>query len=66
MEETLSNVLQNIVVWLDIIVAVVGVFALIATRTPNKSDDKIVQLILDIVNFLGANIGKAKNDPKND
>ena len=42
--------------------SIVGGFAVLASLTPNKSDDRIVQIILDIVNFLGANIGKAKND----
>jgi hypothetical protein len=41
---------------------IVGGFAVIASMTPNKSDDRIVQMILDVVNFLGANFGKAKNN----
>ena len=49
---------------IEVVVAVVGVAALIATMTPNKSDDKIVQKILDVVNFLAANFGKAKNEDK--
>ena len=40
---------------------IIGAFAIIATLTPNKTDDKIVQTILNAVNFLGANMGKAKN-----
>ena len=43
---------------------VVGAFALIATKTPNKSDDKIVQFFLDLFNFMGANAGKAANKPE--
>lgn len=49
--------------WVEVL-SVVGAFAVIAAWTPNKSDDKIVQLILDAVNFLGQNFGKSKNDPK--
>ena len=49
---------------LAIVTSVVGTFALVATMTPNKSDDRVVQVIMDVVNFLGANWGKAKNDPK--
>ena len=41
--------------------AIVGVFSIIATATPNKSDDKIVAVILKIVNLLGQNYGKAAN-----
>ena len=48
---------QNYVIVLEII----GVFAIIATQTPNKTDDKIVQSILNIVNAVGMNAGKAKN-----
>ena len=48
---------------LALIFQVIGIFALIATLTPNKADDKIVQWILDLVNFFAANIGKAKNTP---
>ena len=40
----------------------VGAAAIVATMTPNKTDDKIVQMILDAINFLGGNLGKAKND----
>jgi len=46
----------------DIIVHVVGVAAIVATLTPNDSDNKIVKFILDTVNVLGANFGKASND----
>lgn len=44
--------------------AVVGVCAIIAAATPNKADDKVVDTLLKIVNFLGANFGKAKNAPE--
>ena len=54
----------NVIVgWLPEALAVIGAFALIASKTPNKVDDKIGQVLMDIVNFLGANFGKAKNDP---
>jgi hypothetical protein len=47
--------------WIPTVVSVVGSFAVIATITPNKVDDKIAQFILDLVNFLGGNLGRAKN-----
>lgn len=59
--EALSALIELIVKWLPAITSLIGSFALIAVLTPNKSDDKIVQFLLDIVNFLGANLGKAKN-----
>jgi hypothetical protein len=60
-----SSVIQNIIEaiqsYLPMVLQITGSFALIATMTPNKVDDKILQVIMDIVNFLGGNLGKAKN-----
>jgi len=47
--------------YIPIALAAVGVFALIATKTPNKTDNMIVQLLYDIINLLGGNFGNAKN-----
>lgn len=41
--------------------SIVGGFSIIATITPNQADNKIVDYLARIVNFLGANIGKSKN-----
>ena len=59
--EFIDKVVALLSVYLPIITSVVGSFAMIATMTPNKVDDKIVQFLLDIVNFLGANVGNASN-----
>tara|TARA_R100001082_G_scaffold99029_1_gene67548 strand:+ start:304 stop:489 length:186 start_codon:yes stop_codon:yes gene_type:complete len=48
---------------LEILVQVIGVASLVATMTPNQADNKAVDFILNIVNMLGANVGKASNDP---
>ena len=62
MEGTIFQAISEfIVAYLPLAVAVTGTFALIATQTPNKTDDKIIQFLLDVVNFLGANFGKSKN-----
>lgn len=61
--EQLIAIVNAIIGWIPEALAVVGAFALIAVRTPNKTDDRIIQVILDVINFLGANFGKAKNDP---
>ena len=45
----------------QIIVSVVGVAAIIATMTPNSSDNKAVDFLLNIVNAVGGNVGTAKN-----
>jgi hypothetical protein len=62
MSELVSFVMDNYVSILSAVASIVGGFAVLASLTPNKSDDRIVQMILDMVNFLGANFGKAKND----
>ena len=59
----MEGIIAFIVEWIPKILIVIGSFAAVATLTPNKVDDKILQGILDVVNFLGANLGKAKNDP---
>lgn len=59
--EYITVVIDAIAKYLPVAVSVIGSFSLIATMTPNKVDDKIGQVLLDIVNFAGANFGKAKN-----
>jgi hypothetical protein len=41
--------------------AVIGFFAVLARFTENKSDDKVLQFLMDVINMLGQNGGKAKN-----
>ena len=45
----------------EVFAALVGVFAMIATMTPNKSDNVIADKMLHWINVFGANFGKAKN-----
>ena len=47
--------------WLPVALQIVGGFAVLATITPNKTDDKIAQFLADLINFLGGNLGKSKN-----
>jgi len=54
-------VIDFLAIWIPKALVVVGLFATIAAMTPNKTDDRIVQFILDLINFLGGNLGKAKN-----
>ena len=61
MSGVISYVMENYMQMLTAVGGIVGGFAVIASMTPNKSDDRIVQIILDMVNFIGANFGKAKN-----
>lgn len=63
MESFLTTILGNdLAFWVSTITQIVGVFSLIATRTPNTVDNKIAQVMMEIINFLGANLGKAKNE----
>ena len=45
----------------QILTGIVGVAAVVATLTPNESDNEVIQKILDFVNLLGANFGNARN-----
>lgn len=49
--------------WVDVAMSVVGTFALIAAMTPNKTDDKVAGFLRTLVDLLGANFGKARNQP---
>tara|TARA_R110000765_G_scaffold177199_1_gene282511 strand:+ start:451 stop:657 length:207 start_codon:yes stop_codon:yes gene_type:complete len=60
----LNYIMTNWQAWLTAATSVIGSAAIIATLTPNKSDDRIVQWLWDIINFVGANVGKAKNTGK--
>ena len=56
-----AGIFANLPAYLEIITQAIGVFALVATLTPNTSDNSIVDFLLKLVNFGGANIGKSKN-----
>jgi hypothetical protein len=38
---------------IELVLALLGVFSIIAKVTPTKTDDKVVQFVLDIVHKLG-------------
>lgn len=38
-----------------------GFFAVVATMTPNESDNVWADRLLKVINILGFNVGKAKN-----
>ena len=44
-----------------LVFALVGLFSAVAAITPNKSDNKLAQKALDLINLFGGNIGNAKN-----
>jgi hypothetical protein len=53
--------LENAVEILKALGMIVGGFAVLATMTKNTSDNKILDAILKGINFLGANVIRAKN-----
>ena len=59
--EFITNLIASLPTFLDAALQIVGGFAVISMWTPNKSDDKIVDIILKVLNFMGANAGKARN-----
>jgi len=46
---------------LQIVASVIAVASLIATMTPNESDNKWVNRISSVVSWLALNVGKAKS-----
>jgi hypothetical protein len=47
--------------WLVAITTLVTACAGVAALTPTKSDDKIIAVLLNIINVVGLNFGRAKN-----
>jgi hypothetical protein len=57
----MENILAKATEWFPLVTSVIGTFAVLATITPNTTDNKIAQFLMDLVNFLGGNVGKAEN-----
>ena len=57
----LDYIMQNPTIIFNIFTALVTLAAAIAVVTPSKTDDKILNTILDLINSLALNVGKAKN-----
>ena len=53
--------MENLKEYGALITSIIGVFAIIATMTPNENDNKIVSILLKVINLAGLNVGKAKN-----
>ena len=61
--ETDPNIIQQLLgnVWFNIITATIALAAAITAITPTKVDNSWLQKIMDLLNLLGINIGKAQN-----
>jgi len=55
------GILNVIKGYLPLVCEIVTICAAIAALTPTKHDDRVVQFILDLINKLGLNVGKAVN-----
>jgi len=59
--EMIDWVMEN---WEQVLMGVssiVGGFSVLATMTPNSADNRVVDAVMRVINFIGANVGKAKN-----
>ena len=54
-------VLANSKELVEIVTQVVGVAAIIASLTPNESDNTVLAFIYNLFNTVGFNFGKASN-----
>lgn len=61
MSELFTNVVANLPQYLEVLTQVVGTFALVATLTPNTSDNAIADFLAKVVNFFAGNFGKSTN-----
>lgn len=53
---------ESFPVWIVAITAVVTACTAITAITPTKTDDKYIQIVLDVLNLLAGNVGKNKNE----
>jgi len=57
----IEYITENATQLIQTLIQICGAFAVIATLTPNTSDNAIADFLLKLVNGLGANFGKASN-----
>ena len=58
--DAIADIITNPELW-EAAAAIIGGFAVIATMTPNSADNAVVDFLLRLINFFGANVGKAEN-----
>jgi hypothetical protein len=57
----IQDITENAEQLLQIAASVIAVASLVATMTPNESDNKWVQRISGVISWLALNVGKAKS-----
>jgi len=59
--DAILNLLDAAPAWLHAITALVTAATAITALTPSTADDKVVAMILRVLNLLAGNVGKNKN-----
>jgi len=54
--------MENAVEILKAVGMIIGGFAVLATMTKNETDNVVAEWALKLINFLGANFGRARNN----
>lgn len=57
----IQYITENAEQLLQVAASVIAVASLVATMTPNESDNKWVQRISGVISWLALNVGKAKS-----
>ena len=57
----IEYITENAEMLLQIAASVVAVASLVATMTPNESDNKIIKKVSTVISWLALNVGKAKS-----
>tara|TARA_R100001510_G_C7570656_1_gene147186 strand:+ start:298 stop:477 length:180 start_codon:yes stop_codon:yes gene_type:complete len=57
----IEYITENVDSLLQIAASVIAVASLVATLTPNESDNKWVSRISSVISWLALNVGKAKS-----
>ena len=53
---------MDILGYVKIATSLIGFFSVVATFTPNRADNAVVDVLMRLVNAIGMNFGKAKNE----
>ena len=59
--ETLIELFNTLPIWVHAVTGVITAATAITALTPTKTDDKIVNAILKVLNVLAGNVFKNKN-----
>ena len=57
----IQYIIENKEEILQIAASVIAVASLIATMTPNESDNKVVRRVSAVISWLALNVGRAKS-----